>query len=86
MLFHSRVAVSQRDGRKPPRSLRRQEQPATDAVAAIDGKFHVRRSVAKNDGVSAEMARLEVGRPWRQIADWRRAISFLESLPEWPPA
>jgi fermentation-respiration switch protein FrsA (DUF1100 family) len=35
-------------------------------------------------GVSEGMPRQDVD-PWRQIADWRRAISFLENLPEVDP-
>jgi dienelactone hydrolase len=35
----------------------------------------------RNFGASDGAIRHDVA-PWRQIADWRRAISFLESLPE----
>ena len=39
----------------------------------------------RNFGVSDGAIRHDID-PWRQIADWRRAISFLESLPEVDPA
>lgn len=35
----------------------------------------------RNFGASGGIVRHDID-PWRQIADWRRAISFLESLPE----
>jgi uncharacterized protein len=35
----------------------------------------------RNFGTSDGAVRCDID-PWRQIADWRRAISFLESLPE----
>jgi uncharacterized protein len=38
----------------------------------------------RNFGASDGSVRHDID-PWRQIADWRRAISFLESLPEVDP-
>ncbi len=42
--------------------------------------LHDHRNFGSSDGV----LRQDID-PWRQIADWRRAISFLESLPEVDP-
>ena len=39
----------------------------------------------RNFGASDGTVRHDID-PWRQIADWRRAISFLESLPEVDPS
>src|SRR5258707_7556293 len=38
----------------------------------------------RNFGMSDGAVRHDID-PWRQIADWRRAISFLETLPEVDP-
>jgi dienelactone hydrolase len=43
--------------------------------------FVVLVHVHRNFGSSEGAIRHDID-PWRQIADWRRAISFLESMPE----
>jgi dienelactone hydrolase len=54
------------------------------ARAFADAGFVVLLHDHRNFGASDGEPRQDVD-PWRQIADWRRAISFLESLPEVDP-
>src|SRR6516225_8541753 len=51
------------------------------AHAFADAGFVVLVHDHSNFGASDGAVRHDID-PWRQIADWRRAISFLESLPE----
>ena len=51
------------------------------AKAFVEAGFVVLLHDHRNFGASDGAIRHDVD-PWRQIADWRRAISFLESLPE----
>jgi hypothetical protein len=58
-------------------------EPFAKAFAAAG--FVVLLHDHRNFGASDGAIRHDVD-PWRQIADWRRAITFLESLPEVDPA
>jgi uncharacterized protein len=51
------------------------------AQAFAEAGFVVLLHDHRNFGASDGATRHDID-PWRQIADWRRAISFLESLPE----
>src|SRR5258708_18772146 len=51
------------------------------ARAFADDGFAVLLHDHRNFGASGGEPRHDVD-PWRQVADWRRAISFLESRPE----
>ena len=51
------------------------------ALAFAEAGFAVLVHDHRNFGASGGAHRHDID-PWRQIADWRRAISFLESLPE----
>src|SRR5271155_5362972 len=51
------------------------------AQAFAEAGFVVLVHDHRNFGASGGALRHDID-PWRQIADWRRAISFLESLPE----
>jgi uncharacterized protein len=51
------------------------------ARAFAEAGFVVLLHDHRNFGASDGAVRQDID-PWRQIADWRRAISFLESLPE----
>jgi dienelactone hydrolase len=50
------------------------------AEAGFVALLHDHRNFGSSDGA----IRHDID-PWRQIADWRRAISFLEALPEVDP-
>jgi uncharacterized protein len=54
------------------------------ARAFAEAGFAVLLHDHRNFGSSDGAIRQDID-PWRQIADWRRAISFLESLPEVDP-
>src|SRR6516165_12672943 len=54
------------------------------ARAFAEAGFVVLLHDHRNFGSSDGALRHDID-PWRQIADWRRAISFLESLPEVDP-
>jgi uncharacterized protein len=54
------------------------------ARAFAEAGFVVLLHDHRNFGTSDGMVRQDID-PWRQIADWRRAISILESLPEVDP-
>lgn len=54
------------------------------ARAFADAGFVVLLHDHRNFGASDGALRHDID-PWRQIADWRRAITFLESLPEVDP-
>ena len=54
------------------------------AVAFAQAGFVVLVHDHRNFGTSGGELRGDVD-PWRQIADWRRAISFLETRPEVDP-
>src|SRR6266853_6656076 len=54
------------------------------ARAFADAGFVVLVHDHRNFGASDGAVRHDID-PWRQIADWRRAISFLEALPEVDP-
>ena len=55
------------------------------ARAFAEAGFTVLVHDHRNFGASDGSVRHDID-PWRQIADWRRAISFLESLPEVDPS
>ena len=55
------------------------------AWAFAEAGFVVLLHDHRNFGSSDGSLRRDID-PWRQIADWRRAISFLESLPEVDPS
>jgi hypothetical protein len=55
------------------------------AKAFAEAGFVVLVHDHRNFGMSGGETRGDVG-PWRQIADWRRAISYLETRPEVDPA
>ena len=55
------------------------------ASAFAEAGFVVLVHDHRNFGASDGALRHDID-PWRQIADWRRAISFLESLPEVDPS
>jgi len=55
------------------------------ARAFADAGFVVLLHDHRNFGASGGEPRADVD-PWRQIADWRKAISFLEARPEVDPA
>ena len=55
------------------------------ARAFAEAGFVVLLHDHRNFGSSDGALRHDID-PWRQIADWRRAISFLESLPEVDPS
>jgi fermentation-respiration switch protein FrsA (DUF1100 family) len=54
------------------------------AEAFADAGFVVLLHDHRNFGTSGSEPRQDVD-PWRQVADWRRAISYLESRPEVDP-
>jgi fermentation-respiration switch protein FrsA (DUF1100 family) len=54
------------------------------AVAFADAGFVVLLHDHRTFGISGGEPRQDVD-PWRQVADWRRAISYLESRPEVDP-
>src|SRR5271167_765897 len=55
------------------------------ARAFADAGFVVLLHDHRNFGASEGQPRQDID-PWEQISDWRRAISYLESLPEVDPA
>src|SRR5271155_802056 len=76
---HPAISMAHGYGGVKEHGLRRFAQAFTDAgfVALV----HDHRNFGASDGA----IRHDID-PWRQIADWRRAISFLESQPNVDPS